>query len=76
MFLATTPSIPLFFLEEQFIVLYISCLSCFDRAETLAAEIKELQGKMADYNTLMDKINTDTEIEEVLLDYDKVCRGT
>jgi hypothetical protein len=32
----------------------------------LAGEIRELQGEMADYNTLMDKLNTDTEVTTVL----------
>lgn len=38
------------------------------RAEVLASQIKELQGEMADYNTLMDKLNTDTEMDAVLAD--------
>ena len=42
------------------------------RAEVLAADIKELQGEMADYNTLMDKLNTDTEIDVVLNDWEAV----
>lgn len=40
----------------------------FQRAEILAAEIKELQGEMADYNTLMDKLNTDTEMGAIVTD--------
>ncbi len=39
----------------------------------LASQIKELQGEMADYNTLMDKLNTDTEIDVVLTDFELVC---
>ncbi|XP_078353476.1 intraflagellar transport protein 74 homolog [Oculina patagonica] len=39
------------------------------RAEGLAAEIKELQGQLADYNTLLDKINTDTEMDDIIQDY-------
>ena len=35
------------------------------RAEALANEIRGLQGEMADYNTLMDKLNTDTEVTAV-----------
>ena len=42
------------------------------RAEVLATDIKELQGEMADYNTLMDKLNTDTEIDAVLIDCEMV----
>ena len=32
----------------------------------LAGEIREFQGEMADYNTLMDKLNTDTEVTTVM----------
>ncbi|XP_006771055.1 PREDICTED: intraflagellar transport protein 74 homolog isoform X2 [Myotis davidii] len=39
------------------------------RAETLAVEIKEFQGQLADYNMLVDKLNTNTEMEEVMNDY-------
>ena len=42
------------------------------RAEVLATDIKELQGEMADYNTLMDKLNMDTEIEVLLTDCEMV----
>ena len=38
----------------------------------LAGEIRELQGEMADYNTLMDKLNTDTEVTTVLAEYSSV----
>lgn len=38
----------------------------------MAGQIKELQGEMADYNTLMDKVNTDTEVDVVLTDYEMV----
>ncbi|KAK2555052.1 Intraflagellar transport protein 74-like protein [Acropora cervicornis] len=34
------------------------------------SEIKELQGQLADYNTLLDKINTDTEMDDIIQDYD------
>uniref|UniRef100_A0A8C5KYI3 Intraflagellar transport 74 n=1 Tax=Jaculus jaculus TaxID=51337 RepID=A0A8C5KYI3_JACJA len=44
-------------------------LSYEKRAETLALEIKELQGQLADYNMLVDKLNTNTEMEEVMNDY-------
>lgn len=39
------------------------------RAEGLATEIKELQGQLADYNTLLDKINTDTEMDDIVQDF-------
>ncbi|XP_064147889.1 intraflagellar transport protein 74 homolog isoform X1 [Loxodonta africana] len=44
-------------------------LSYEKRAETLAIEIKEFQGQLADYNMLVDKLNTNTEMEEVMNDY-------
>ncbi|KAA0717488.1 Intraflagellar transport protein 74 -like protein [Triplophysa tibetana] len=40
-------------------------LSYEKRAEGLAGEIKDLQGQLADYNMLVDKLNTNTEMEEV-----------
>ncbi|KAM6900489.1 intraflagellar transport protein 74 homolog [Xenentodon cancila] len=44
-------------------------LSYEKRAESLAAEIKDLQGQLADYNMLVDKLNTNTEIDEMINDY-------
>uniref|UniRef100_A0A8D0D902 Intraflagellar transport 74 n=1 Tax=Sander lucioperca TaxID=283035 RepID=A0A8D0D902_SANLU len=44
-------------------------LSYEKRAEGLAAEIKDLQGQLADYNMLVDKLNTNTEMEEMMNDY-------
>ncbi|XP_036033558.1 intraflagellar transport protein 74 homolog [Onychomys torridus] len=44
-------------------------LSYEKRAETLAVEIKDCQGQLADYNMLVDKLNTNTEMEEVMNDY-------
>lgn len=44
-------------------------LSYEKRAEGLAAEIKDLQGQLADYNMLVDKLNTSTEMEEMISDY-------
>ncbi len=38
----------------------------------MATDIKESQGEMADYNTLMDKLNTDTEIGAILSDCEMV----
>ena len=40
----------------------------------LAGEIRELQGEMADYNTLMDKLNTDTEVTTVLAECSTVSQ--
>ncbi|XP_014870040.1 intraflagellar transport protein 74 homolog isoform X1 [Poecilia latipinna] len=42
------------------------------RAESLAAEIKDLQGQLADYNMLVDKLNTNTEMEEMINDYNRL----
>ena len=47
---------------------------CIPRAEVLAGEIRELQGEMADYNTLMDKLNTDTEVTTVLAECSTVSQ--
>ncbi|XP_045918101.1 intraflagellar transport protein 74 homolog [Micropterus dolomieu] len=44
-------------------------LSYEKRAEGLAVEIKDLQGQLADYNMLVDKLNTNTEMEEMISDY-------
>lgn len=44
-------------------------LSYEKRAEGLALEIKDLQGQLADYNMLVDKLNTNTEMEEMINDY-------
>uniref|UniRef100_A0AAX7V1D1 Intraflagellar transport 74 homolog n=1 Tax=Astatotilapia calliptera TaxID=8154 RepID=A0AAX7V1D1_ASTCA len=44
-------------------------LSYEKRAEGLAAEIKDMQGQLADYNMLVDKLNTNTEMEEMINDY-------
>ncbi|KAG2466434.1 IFT74 protein, partial [Polypterus senegalus] len=44
-------------------------LSYEKSAEALAGVIKDLQGQLADYNTLVDKLNTNTEMEEVMMDY-------
>ncbi|XP_060765756.1 intraflagellar transport protein 74 homolog [Neoarius graeffei] len=35
-------------------------------AKSLAGEIKDLQGQLADYNILVDKLNTNTEMDEVM----------
>nr|XP_056704002.1 intraflagellar transport protein 74 homolog [Euleptes europaea] len=44
-------------------------LSYEKQAESLASEIKEFQGQLADYNMLVDKLNTNTDMEEVMSDY-------
>ncbi|XP_055007125.1 intraflagellar transport protein 74 homolog [Boleophthalmus pectinirostris] len=44
-------------------------LSYEKTAEGLAAEIKDLQGQLADYNMLVDKLNTNTDMEEMINDY-------
>uniref|UniRef100_A0A8C5LNI7 Intraflagellar transport 74 n=1 Tax=Leptobrachium leishanense TaxID=445787 RepID=A0A8C5LNI7_9ANUR len=44
-------------------------LSYEKRAEALALDIKEHQGQLADYNMLVDKLNTNIDMEEVLVDY-------
>lgn len=35
------------------------------RAETLAGEVKDLQGELADYNTIVDKLNTNAGFEDL-----------
>ncbi|EGF76616.1 hypothetical protein BATDEDRAFT_92593 [Batrachochytrium dendrobatidis JAM81] len=35
------------------------------RADSLAEELKEVQGKLGDLNTLVDKLHTDTDLEEL-----------
>ncbi|KAM9337753.1 intraflagellar transport protein 74 homolog [Symphorus nematophorus] len=47
-------------------------LSYEKRAEGLAIEIKDLQGQLADYNMLVDKLNTNTEMEDMINDYNIV----
>ncbi|KAM9367577.1 intraflagellar transport protein 74 homolog [Phaethornis superciliosus] len=44
-------------------------LSYEKRAETLAGEIKEFQGLLGDYNMVVDILNTNTDISEVIRDY-------
>lgn len=39
------------------------------RAETQALELKDLQGQLADYNLLVDKLNTDVEMSDVQQEY-------
>ncbi|KAI1239801.1 hypothetical protein IHE44_0011233 [Lamprotornis superbus] len=44
-------------------------LSYEKRAEALAGELKDLQGQLADYNMVVDILNTSTDIAEVIRDY-------
>lgn len=44
------------------------------RAEVLAGEVEDLRGELADYNTLIDKLSTDTEVDVILADYNTLCR--
>ncbi|XP_017941632.1 intraflagellar transport protein 74 homolog isoform X1 [Manacus vitellinus] len=44
-------------------------LSYEKRAEALASEIKEFQGQLADFNMVMDILNTSTDMAEVSRDY-------
>ncbi|XP_019857255.1 PREDICTED: intraflagellar transport protein 74 homolog [Amphimedon queenslandica] len=43
------------------------------RAEVLASEVEDLRGELGDYNTLIDKLNTETEIEAIIEDYSALC---
>ncbi|XP_005105393.1 intraflagellar transport protein 74 homolog [Aplysia californica] len=45
-----------------------SFLSYEKRAEALASEIRDLQGELGDYNTLVDKLTTDEDIQDVEAD--------
>ncbi|NXN99307.1 IFT74 protein, partial [Rhinopomastus cyanomelas] len=44
-------------------------LSYEKRAEALAGDIREFQGQLADYNMVVDMLNTNTDIAEVIRDY-------
>ncbi|NXM85879.1 IFT74 protein, partial [Oenanthe oenanthe] len=44
-------------------------LSYEKRAEALAGEIKDLQGQLADFNMVVDILNTSTDMAEVIRDY-------
>ncbi|NWR93926.1 IFT74 protein, partial [Furnarius figulus] len=44
-------------------------LSYEKRAETLAGEIKEFQGQLADFNMVVDILNTSTDMTEVIREY-------
>lgn len=45
------------------------------RAEKLAGEIKELQRELGDYNTLVDKLNTEDSINDIQMDYEDLKAG-
>uniref|UniRef100_U3J278 Intraflagellar transport 74 n=1 Tax=Anas platyrhynchos platyrhynchos TaxID=8840 RepID=U3J278_ANAPP len=47
-------------------------LSYEKRAEALAGEIKEFQGQLADYNMVVDILNTNTDVAELIHDYNMV----
>ncbi|XP_062501176.1 intraflagellar transport protein 74 homolog [Corticium candelabrum] len=57
---------------EQFNTDNAAYLTFEKRAEGLAGELKELQGQLADYNTLLDKTSTDTDVMEVVSEYSTV----
>ncbi|KAI8924012.1 hypothetical protein BC831DRAFT_12143 [Entophlyctis helioformis] len=42
------------------------------RADTLAEELKELQGQLGDLNTLVDKLHTDTDLDELERQYNQL----
>lgn len=46
-----------------------SYVSYEKRAEALASEIKDLQGELADYNAIVDKLNTNAGFEDLEEDY-------
>jgi intraflagellar transport protein 74 len=46
-----------------------SYVSYEKRAESLAQELKELQAELGDCNTLVDKLNTDSNISDMQMDY-------
>ncbi|XP_060065256.1 intraflagellar transport protein 74 homolog [Ylistrum balloti] len=45
------------------------------RAEQLATEIRDLQGELGDYNTLVDKLTTDEDIQDVEFDLNDLRNG-
>lgn len=45
------------------------------RAEVLASEIRDLQGELGDYNTLVDKLTTDEDIQDVEMDLQDLKNG-
>ena len=52
--------------------MFFSSLFFFHRAEQLAEEIKRLRGEMADYNTLIDKLNVDSEFDDIMANFHSV----
>lgn len=49
-----------------------SYVSYEKRAEGLASEIKDLHAELGDYNTLVDKMNTDESIADIQMDYEEL----
>ena len=37
----------------------------FARADSLAGELKELQGELGDYNIVIEKVNTNSDLEQL-----------
>lgn len=46
-----------------------SCKISLFRADNLSDDLKELQGQLGDYNMLMDKINTNNDLDGVETQY-------
>ncbi|CEF68205.1 Intraflagellar transport protein 74 homolog [Strongyloides ratti] len=42
------------------------------KAEDQASEIRELQAQLHEFNIIIDKINTNSDLEEILIDYNEV----
>ncbi|TPX54840.1 hypothetical protein PhCBS80983_g05707 [Powellomyces hirtus] len=42
------------------------------RADGLAEELRELQGRLGDFNTLVDKLHTDTDLEDIERHYNQI----
>lgn len=42
------------------------------RADVLAEELRELQGQLGDFNTLIDKLHTDTDLDEIEGHYNRL----
>ncbi|XP_013407954.1 intraflagellar transport protein 74 homolog [Lingula anatina] len=49
-----------------------SFLTYEKRAEQLAGDLGKLQGELGDYNTLVDKLNTDEDIGDIQRDYEEL----
>eukprot|EP01137_Pigoraptor_chileana_P006479 Opistho-2@3226 len=51
-----------------------SYLTYEKRADGLARELKDPQGQLGDYNTLMDKINTEANMDDIVHDHVKLAQ--